>query len=70
MKENERQGTVPKKVGYLKFLRLQKKELGEKHTIDDYFAFEGNISRAGCCISCIVCRIGSPIRSIGIRSNT
>lgn len=29
----------PKKVGYLQYLRLQKRELGEKHTMDDYFAF-------------------------------
>ena len=39
MKKSERQGDQPQKVGYLKYLRLQKKELGEKHTTDDYFAF-------------------------------
>ena len=32
--KKENKGAEPIKVGYLKFLRLQKKELGEKHTID------------------------------------
>lgn len=39
MKKNEQPGEQPKKVGYLKYLRLQKKELGVNHTFDDYFAF-------------------------------
>lgn len=42
--KKENKGTEPKKVGYLKYLRLQKKELGEKHTIDDYFCFSREIS--------------------------
>ena len=39
MKKSEQQGNQPQKVGYLKYLRLQKKELGVNHTLDDYFAF-------------------------------
>ena len=39
MKKSEQQGNQPQKVGYLKYLRLQKKELGVNHTFDDYFAF-------------------------------
>ena len=45
--KKENKGTVPKKVGYLKYLRLQKKELGEKHTIDDYFAFREKYQPSG-----------------------
>ena len=37
--KKENKGTAPTKVGHLKYLRLPKKELVEKHTIDDYFAF-------------------------------
>ena len=39
MKNSEQSGNQPQKVGYLKYLRLQKKELGVNHTFDDYFAF-------------------------------
>ena len=39
MKKSEQQGNQPQKVGYLKYLRLQKKELGVNHTLDDYIAF-------------------------------
>ena len=39
MKNSEQSGNQPQKVGYLKYLRLQKKELGVNHTLDDYFAF-------------------------------
>ena len=39
MKKSEQLGNQPKKVGYLKYLRLQKKELGVNHTLDDYIAF-------------------------------
>ena len=45
--KKENKGTVPTKVGYLKYLRLQKKELGEKHTIDDYFAFRKKYRPSG-----------------------
>ena len=39
MKNSEQRGNQPQKVGYLKYLRLQKKELGVNHTLDDYIAF-------------------------------
>ena len=39
MKNSEQSGNQPQKVGYLKYLRLQKKELGVNHTLDDYIAF-------------------------------
>lgn len=45
--KKENKGAEPIKVGYLKFLRLQKKELGEKHTIDDYFAFREKYQPSG-----------------------
>ena len=39
MKNSEQSANQPQKVGYLKYLRLQKKELGVNHTLDDYIAF-------------------------------
>lgn len=45
--KKENKGTEPTKVRYLKYLRLKKKELGEKHTIDDYFAFRKKYQPSG-----------------------
>ena len=43
MKENERQGTAPKKVGYLKYLRLHREEVKPTddmlYRLDDELAF-------------------------------
>ena len=48
MKENERQGTVPKKVGYLKYLRLHREEVKPTddmlYRLDDELAFMKKIS--------------------------
>ena len=61
--KRESKGTEPKKVGYLKYLRLQKKELGEKHTIDDYFAFREKYQPSGLLhfLHCLPHRISSRI---------
>ena len=61
--KRENKGTEPKKVGYLKYLRLQKKELGEKHTIDDYFAFREKYQPSGLLyfLHCLPHRISNKI---------
>ncbi len=47
MKNSEQSGNQPQKVGYLKYLRLQKKELGVNHTLDDYIAFTRKYQPSG-----------------------
>ena len=37
--KKENKGDQPQKVGYLKYLRIQKNELAEKHDALDYFTF-------------------------------
>lgn len=66
--EKENKGAEPKKVGYLKYLRLQKRELGENYILDDSFAFQKNISRGEFFIFCAFFLIVFPICFIIIRS--
>ena len=70
MKKSERQGDQPQKVGYLKYLRLQKKNWEKSIRQTIILLSERNTFRAVFCIFCIVCRIGYPTRSTDIRSNT